>query len=752
MDFLLEAVREQRRWLRLRDLLLLLLRMAAVVLFGLALARPYWTAGGAVFDESQPLHAVLLVDNSLSMAYETLGTSSLDRARARAREFLAQLPPGSRYSIVALCGDAGSSPPAPMSQLRDAHRMLERIQVVDSGCDFAQAVAAARQAAAAVPEMVARIVLLSDQQLVNFRDHTSADAFQDVPPMQLVFLGPAAVENTWVESLRPADDIADPQTPATLLVRIRHQGSPGPADVPVTLSVRGQPVASQTVSLTPARPSQELVFRYPFAAPEDGGSTVVFRPVSVSLPADRLPLDNSRHVCLPVMHRFPILFVDQFGPQSEDPLAGRYGETWLLRRLLVPKPGQSGTSQQAIEIRHTDLAGLQEAALEQVRVVVLAGVPGPGDKTSLLRQFVAEGGQLLIAAGAAFDPLEWQRQAWLEGGGILPAPVRPEFIGQLPADASGPLEPFFLSAQTMLSHPLFRLPGAGDQELQELYAEPFFFRAVAVDTTGPSAGPPDTVVLARFNNGSPCLVQRTIGGGQVYFFASGLLSDWNTLPRTNAFLVFDRLVRRAILDVVPQRNFPVSPSLVFPLQGDDPRDAYLLVRPGEGSVAEPLEPGFINAEERGLTIADVYQRGIYRVLRQPREAMGAATTPREHMVLAVCPEDVPPPGESDLTALTREQFQQRIGEAALGWVDADDAIGLHGTRVRAKGLWRLLAAIVLALLLCEMGILAWWSPRDGSGSRAIPLRDRANGPVPSIPAPSAGPAVVRRQPRGMLSS
>ena len=41
MDFLREALERQRRAVQLRDLLLLILRVLAGVLFGLALARPY---------------------------------------------------------------------------------------------------------------------------------------------------------------------------------------------------------------------------------------------------------------------------------------------------------------------------------------------------------------------------------------------------------------------------------------------------------------------------------------------------------------------------------------------------------------------------------------------------------------------------------------------------------------------------------------------------------------------------------------
>ena len=51
------------------------------LLFGLALARPFFSSTDSEFDESQPLHAVVVIDNSLSMDYVTLSGSLLDRAK-----------------------------------------------------------------------------------------------------------------------------------------------------------------------------------------------------------------------------------------------------------------------------------------------------------------------------------------------------------------------------------------------------------------------------------------------------------------------------------------------------------------------------------------------------------------------------------------------------------------------------------------------------------------------------------------------
>jgi len=104
MEFLRQAINKRRRVLNLRDWLLLSIRTLAVLLFGLALARPYFAREQQSVDATQPLHAIVIIDNSLSMAYETLEGSLLEIAKRKARAFVERLPRGSRMTIAPACG------------------------------------------------------------------------------------------------------------------------------------------------------------------------------------------------------------------------------------------------------------------------------------------------------------------------------------------------------------------------------------------------------------------------------------------------------------------------------------------------------------------------------------------------------------------------------------------------------------------------------------------------------------------------
>ena len=149
MQFLREALQRNRRIMQIRDLLLMLLRAAAVLLFGLALARPFFTARHEPHDAGQPVHAVLLIDNSLSMGYQTLDGALLDRAKQRAAAFIERLPVGSRISVLPLGGSEHGANLEPFDTKPFALEALRRVTLVDRPVSFRQAVNEARRAALA---------------------------------------------------------------------------------------------------------------------------------------------------------------------------------------------------------------------------------------------------------------------------------------------------------------------------------------------------------------------------------------------------------------------------------------------------------------------------------------------------------------------------------------------------------------------------------------------------------------------------
>ncbi len=504
MEFLRQAIHRSRRWLRLRDLVLLLVRMGCILTFGLALAQPYRLAAPAAADPNQPVHAVFLVDNSLSMNYQQLGRSLLDEAKEKIAQAIEQLPPGSVISVVPMCGRRQQTGPEPAYRTKqDALEALQTVEGVDRQATALQAIELARQACARVAQPSRKqILLVTDHQALTWRVSSLQEDLKRLPgSLQVLRLGPPQRENAWVETVEVLDGLADVHVPATFLAKIRYVGQAPRHDVQVSLLAEGTLVAMQRVSLLPGQTAEVRFPPYRLEKHVEAGQ-VVFVPVEVQISADRLPMDDRRSLAVPVAAGLPVVFVDSLGA-AEDPRLGRYGETYRLRRLLAPGAVRGGAHQSSgtgpasglgpsggrtappelVEIRHVNLSQLESEGrrlLQDARAVVMAGLPSPGSAVALLREYVQQGGTLLIAAGGQFDPQAWQQTAWLGGLGILPAPLKPQPVGRTPQETLGRLEPFFLDFSSLLGDYFF-IEHEPEEILKELYSRVFFFKAVAVD-------------------------------------------------------------------------------------------------------------------------------------------------------------------------------------------------------------------------------------------------------------------------------
>jgi hypothetical protein len=785
MDFLLEAASRSRSLLQLRDVLLLLLRTAAVALFGLAVARPYFASRAGATAGGGAVHAVLVIDNSLSMGRERLGgdgtTQLLDDARARAKEFVGRLPPGSRISVLPLCGPAGSFSFDPRRSVEDAAEAIDAIKVVDRAGPASLAIDMASRALALAPDLQdKRVVFIGDQQGVNWPADASTlaavgegaaegtEARSD--GMQVVSVRPPDSDNTWVESLRLEDGIGDLEAPARFTAVVRHQGTAPRTGVQATLSIDGADVATEMVDLDPGQ-SRELLFSHQFdAAPS--ADRPALATVQVSLPPDRLPGDDSRCIVVPVVASLPVVFADQFGSGGEQPRLNRYGETRHLRRLLAPVVARSADTKALVDVRHVRLEQVDRDLLADVRLAVIAGVRAPGDVVPVLREFVEQGGRLVIAAGADFDVEEWNSAGWADGAGILPLPLTGT-VGRLP-DEADELRPFMLDWRSMKDQSLFRVPGATEEELADLYETPLFFKAVssgaasdlatiaAADVRRAAEGrgergelaekisrltrlesqgqaraedrealrqarealgrltpawltwadleareTPDEQlgprVLAAFEGGEPYLVSRRIGRGQVVWVSSGLFSPWNNLPRTNAMLLFDRLLRSLLAETLPNLTVDTADQFTLPLPASSRRDTVRVTRPDGSTESLPIEA--LGGDAYGVTLRDMTQRGVYTLVGTRPDL--ADKEKRESTAWKVPLAANGPARESQPELLDATSFAARAGRRDdFRWVDAGAPISVDGARVSGQGSWWWLLLAALGCLVAENVVLA----------------------------------------------
>lgn len=477
MDFLREVIKRTRRILQLRDILLLVLRTLVVLLFILAMARPYWSAGASAEAGDRPMHAVLVIDNSLSMGYKQLKKSLLDLAKDKIREFIKALPAGSDISIIPLCSDSQWHARDVYATKEDALEAVNRIEVVDRSVPIIAGFAQAQRACRLASEIpTKRVVFIGDAQPRTWSLDGAETYLVGISDIQIVQVAPAERTNTWVADFKLLHGIADTDSTAVFRTTIRHEGRDRKR-VKVTLTIDGTTAAERYVDLVGGHELQ-LDFQYKFGVAGTSAEPL-FVPVELKLTEDHLAMDDYRALIVPVIARTPVVFIDQHGA-DERPNDNVFGETSRVRRLLSSRSGGPAGSKQLIRQVLRTIDQITRDELKEARLVVIAGVKSPSrEAAALLREYVEQGGNIFLAAGGEFDPAEWTRTAWRDGAGILPAPLTDTFIGRVPQPNQAAVTSFGLDQASIMGQALYL--DTTPEETADILGSPQFFKAVVVD-------------------------------------------------------------------------------------------------------------------------------------------------------------------------------------------------------------------------------------------------------------------------------
>ncbi len=189
--FLRRAPFEQRRPKKLRDLLLLALRAAALLLLALAFARPYFAAGQTAGPTT-----VVAVDTSFSMgAPEVFG-----RAREAAGRAVSKAPAGSRIAVVRFDDYAAVLAP-PSLDRGSARAAIGSLASGAGGTEYGAMLAVATRLLGATG---GRLVVVTDLQRAAWTG-AAAGALPEGVDLEVVDVG-APLENLAVTSVRREGD------------------------------------------------------------------------------------------------------------------------------------------------------------------------------------------------------------------------------------------------------------------------------------------------------------------------------------------------------------------------------------------------------------------------------------------------------------------------------------------------------------------------------------------------------------------
>ncbi|MFG0283545.1 MAG: BatA domain-containing protein [Phycisphaerales bacterium JB039] len=522
MRFLLEAMRQQRRRLRLEQLLLLLTRCAVVALIALGLAQPL-LGSAPLLGAGASVTVYLLVDNSLTSQATGDGESDLARSQRIAGALLDTLSGrDARAGLITLANPAEAVVAPASSDIGAVRQLVGQLAPTDAAADLPGALAALTDAIEGEDGEVV-VALLSGMRA------GSVDLDRSPPQLggQLTFLAslPATepVTNlavTGIEPLRAALIAGEgPAQQPGVRIEVARSGADAPASASVRLRALAGPsgpVAEGTIRFDRGQLRSSVIVRP--ATPQDLSGWLTLR---AELDADAIAGDNTARRPIPVRAglRIGLITARRFGAErgldTDDPAS------WVR---LALRPGAPLLEPGDEDFGDLALATIDPEAIDAARLASLDGaiVLRPDQLSELawqrLRSF-ADGGGLVVIFPPATGASTWADQML----GAMEAPLTISREGRS-------LEPA-LGVATQ--------PGADDMglltllagELEELAPPVTVSRAleITIDEPGPQA--PLTLT-----DGSPLLVGFRPGAGDeagrglVVVMAVALAADWTDLP------------------------------------------------------------------------------------------------------------------------------------------------------------------------------------------------------------------------------
>jgi len=489
------SVRRQK----LRHLLLLALRCLALALLVSAFARPFFerqrAAAGGLTGARE---VVVLLDRSASMGYSDRWT----RARDAAKKAVSGLTATDRATLVLFATDA-SVASEPMATPDRVAAAIGAAKLSSEGTRYGPALKLASQITSASNLPRKEVVLISDFQTIGWsgskHDEVVLPSGTKLTPVDI---GGGSTPDAAVSQVTTERSATGDRDQVTVGARITNLGA-APRKVRATLEVGGRSV-QPTEATIPGRSAQQVSF-LPIAIPS--GAT----RGSVSITPDSLTEDDVLNFTIAPDASVSVLVVEPSSPRANQSL-------YLSRALAI---GDRPSFR--VDVKRID--ALTPADMDGRALVVLNEVTPPsGAVGARLRSMVSTGGGVVLIPGDQTVerwPTEWRQ--------LLPAQV-----GDL-VDRSGEAGGTLSSVD--YAHPVFELfnaPRSGDFSTARFYR---YRRLLARGDTG---------VVARFDDGFPAMIERSVGSGKVVLWASTMDSHWSNLNLQPVFLPFVHQLARHV--------------------------------------------------------------------------------------------------------------------------------------------------------------------------------------------------------------
>lgn len=637
-----------RRRLKLRHLILLALRVAALCFLAAALARPSLKTSGAGIDQEAPVAAALVFDTSPRMMYRDQNQTRIQAAQELGRWLLGELPEESQVAVMesrlgaaVFQVDLGSAKdridrleptalPQPLvSVLLEAAQLLKTSELAQKEIYVFTDLAAPAWASQSAARLQERL-----QELTSVGIH-------------VIDVGVANPKNFALGDVRlPAGQVIAKNSPLRVEVDLAHRGEGGQRTVQLYLpkdgaAEGGAAMAPQGVQMAELTDGQSQTLDFRLGGLETGTHQGWLRIAG----EDGLGFDDLRYFTVEVMPPWPVLV-----------LAPSPAEDYAFFLTLVLSPDLDRLNNQArfkTDVVALDgLAGLELP--KYAAVYVLDPTPLAPEGWRKLRDYAAGGGGLAFFLGRNAEAIEAFNQATAQE--LLP--------GKLAQQARRPGGELYLSPDNY-DHPLLtKFKSRSGAVPWEGYPVLRYWQLDALQE--------GTNVVLAYSDGRPALLERPLGQGRVLTMTTPISdpttnNPWNFIPTGTLefepwpfYVLIDSLASYLVGSTDGQLNYYAGQTVVLRLDPEQRIGSYLLTAPPKDpadprEAAVPEEPlrRSVDLKQQAIVESGTDRPGNYRV-----RAGGETSEVRLDRGFSVNL----PPEASDLTRIGKEQLEKVFGE------------------------------------------------------------------------------------------
>jgi hypothetical protein len=497
--FLRKISKRTIRYQKLRHLLLLLARVAALLLLALAFMRPYIDRpqAASISAQATTVHVILL-DNSMSMAYGDRWT----RARRAASDIIRKAAPGDKVSLIEF-SDRTQVMTVPSADFAVAQNVLDaEAALTDRPTRYGQVLKIAEKTALDAGAGKRVLYLISDFQKSGWATDEQDFRLDARTTLQCLDMGSDAFSNLALGEVQVIENEEDKGGGLRIRFSVINFGSEDRKSARVALTVDERASGEKLLDL-----SKGAVVGQEFLLP---GMTAGVHNVALEIADANLSRDNRFAMTLQSRTKMQVFSVES----TSSGKSGRAPSFFLANALnisaLSPYKLAAVTPQQFLS------TGALGGGL-----LIWNNAPAAGaaiqDK---IRNFVKSGGGLIVVLADSAAGSDFNRSFgdWI--------PVKAD-VSAAPKRRS--YDDYALLTDLRLDHPIFR-------PFAELHSGSFstarFFDHARLVPSG------NCQTLARFDNGDPALVAADIDKGRVLVLASSADDATNDLPLKSVYAPF----------------------------------------------------------------------------------------------------------------------------------------------------------------------------------------------------------------------